>query len=111
MHSPDWQSSVKTKRCRLADKAVECNLIDVDEALGLDLVCKSKMEDPRRADVRNPFYQDDEHVYYELEVYSHAAPRNFFFTNSAILFSLSVGIGSEFFHLQRILAITEALIR
>ncbi|VDM91904.1 unnamed protein product [Onchocerca ochengi] len=71
LHSPDWQPSITTGKCdRLEDKAVECNSIDVDEALGLDLEDKSEIEDLKTIDVLNRFCKDDEHVYHELEAFS-----------------------------------------
>ncbi|CAG9533213.1 unnamed protein product [Cercopithifilaria johnstoni] len=71
VHTPDWKPSIITgKRGRLEDKAVECNLIDVDEALELDLEDKSEMEDLKTIDDREQLHKDDEHVYHELEAFS-----------------------------------------
>ncbi|KAK6112494.1 hypothetical protein QQG55_47915 [Brugia pahangi] len=74
VHSPDWQPSNTTAKRgrldRLEDKAVECNSIDVDEALGLDLESKSEVEDLKTINAGDRFCKDDEHVYYELEAFS-----------------------------------------
>lgn len=57
---------------------MECNSIDVDEALGLDLEDKSEMEDLKTIDSRDRFLKDDEHIYHELEVYFNTFVRNIF---------------------------------
>ncbi|VDN83500.1 unnamed protein product [Brugia pahangi] len=50
----DWQLSNTTamrgRLGQLEDKAVECNSIDMDEALGLDLESKSEVEDLKTID-------------------------------------------------------------
>ncbi|VDN00734.1 unnamed protein product [Thelazia callipaeda] len=73
VHSPDWQPlAVNSKKGRLEDKAVECNSIDVDEALGLDLEVDSELPPLKITTAKHDRIttDDDEHVYHELEAFN-----------------------------------------
>lgn len=66
MHSPEWQpSDASNKTNRLEDKAVECNSVDVDEALGLDLADDEDSDDYKPIGDKP---DKDGHIYHELEV-------------------------------------------
>lgn len=69
VHSPDWQPSSKiNRRGRFEDKAVECNSIDVDEALGLDFDENDDKESEEPKPIGDSI-PEDEHIYHELEVW------------------------------------------